>query len=246
MQGIKIYGSPWQPWFHDWAFNVERGEAIRQKVGGIRLLPWCCPCCSSRRALPLSLSQSPRALTMFWNHAFGCSHGMQWKRIPSDTDILMTHGPPIGHGDLLFPSGERSGRGCGTVASSAQRMQLAQLAHVPVRHVCRQGCVDLLREVQLRVQPKFHVFGHIHGKRLLAVRAGAGLRIAVRPQAWSAPASPSSPKPFVDTEAYGQTTDGFTQFINASTCDYRYTPHQPPIVFDMPLPTPDRGDCAGV
>lgn len=26
--GIKFYGSPWQPWFHDWAFNAVRGEEI--------------------------------------------------------------------------------------------------------------------------------------------------------------------------------------------------------------------------
>jgi Icc-related predicted phosphoesterase len=26
--GLKFWGSPVQPWFHDWAFNVQRGEAI--------------------------------------------------------------------------------------------------------------------------------------------------------------------------------------------------------------------------
>jgi Icc-related predicted phosphoesterase len=31
INGIKIYGSPWQPWFFDWAFNLERGEEIKQK-----------------------------------------------------------------------------------------------------------------------------------------------------------------------------------------------------------------------
>lgn len=31
IDGIKIYGSPWQPRFYDWAFNVERGDAIAQK-----------------------------------------------------------------------------------------------------------------------------------------------------------------------------------------------------------------------
>lgn len=31
IDGIKIYGSPWQPWFHDWAFNAHRGEAIAEK-----------------------------------------------------------------------------------------------------------------------------------------------------------------------------------------------------------------------
>lgn len=28
IEGIKIFGSPIQPWFHGWAFNVQRGEAI--------------------------------------------------------------------------------------------------------------------------------------------------------------------------------------------------------------------------
>lgn len=30
IEGIKIYGSPWQPWFHDWAFNAIRGEDIKK------------------------------------------------------------------------------------------------------------------------------------------------------------------------------------------------------------------------
>lgn len=25
IEGLKFYGSPWQPWFHNWAFNVQRG-----------------------------------------------------------------------------------------------------------------------------------------------------------------------------------------------------------------------------
>lgn len=31
IDGIKIYGSPWQPRFYDWAFNVNRGDAIAKK-----------------------------------------------------------------------------------------------------------------------------------------------------------------------------------------------------------------------
>lgn len=31
IDGIKIYGSPWQPRFHNWAFNVNRGWGIAQK-----------------------------------------------------------------------------------------------------------------------------------------------------------------------------------------------------------------------
>jgi len=48
---IKIYGSPWQPEFHNWAFNLPRnGNILNEK----------------------------------------------WNKIPTDTDILVTHGPSYG------------------------------------------------------------------------------------------------------------------------------------------------------
>ena len=83
--GIRVYGSPWQPQFFDWAFNLERGK----------------PC------------------------------ALAWKKIPAGVDIVVTHGPPLGHGDQT---------------STGQRA----------------GCVNLLHEIQYRIQPKYHVFGHIH------------------------------------------------------------------------------------
>ena len=36
VDGLAIWGSPWQPWFYDWAFNLERGEEIAMKW---RLIP---------------------------------------------------------------------------------------------------------------------------------------------------------------------------------------------------------------
>ena len=30
IEGLKIWGSPITPWFHDWAFNRIRGEAIKK------------------------------------------------------------------------------------------------------------------------------------------------------------------------------------------------------------------------
>ena len=54
----------------------------------------------------------------------------KWSRIPSDTDILMTHGPPFGFGDLTKDG--------------------------------NQGCKFLMKEISERIQPKLHVFGHIH------------------------------------------------------------------------------------
>jgi len=84
IDGVNFYGSPWQPRFLDWAFNLDRGPLLAEK----------------------------------------------WALIPNDTDVLITHGPPRGHGDVCF-NGERA------------------------------GCADLLRRVR-DVQPKFHLFGHIH------------------------------------------------------------------------------------
>jgi predicted phosphohydrolase len=50
IDGVSFWGSPWQPWFYDWAFNVERGPQIAAK----------------------------------------------WSLIPPRTDVLITHGPPMG------------------------------------------------------------------------------------------------------------------------------------------------------
>nr|XP_022324332.1 metallophosphoesterase MPPED2-like [Crassostrea virginica]XP_022324333.1 metallophosphoesterase MPPED2-like [Crassostrea virginica] len=60
--GIKIHGSPWQPEYFDWGFNLPRGQ----------------PCLT------------------------------KWNRIPCDTDILITHSPPLGHGDKCY-DGVRAG-----------------------------------------------------------------------------------------------------------------------------------------
>ncbi len=54
IEGVRFWGSPWQPWFFDWAFNLHRGVPIREK----------------------------------------------WDLIPGDTDVLITHGPPLGFGDV--------------------------------------------------------------------------------------------------------------------------------------------------
>ncbi len=57
IEGMKIYGSPWQPWSRDelkdekWSFGLRRGSVDLQK---------------------------------------------KWKRIPDNTDILITHCPPRG------------------------------------------------------------------------------------------------------------------------------------------------------
>ena len=55
IDGIKFYGSPWQPEFNNWAFNAPRGERMKNI----------------------------------------------WSNIPDDVNVLITHGPPHGIGDLV-------------------------------------------------------------------------------------------------------------------------------------------------
>ncbi len=62
IEGVAFYGSPWQPAFLGWAFNLDRGEALAAK----------------------------------------------WRAIPDDTDVLITHGPPAGIGDLCS-NGDHAG-----------------------------------------------------------------------------------------------------------------------------------------
>ena len=88
--GVKFWGSPWQPQFYDWAFNLERGLPLKEK----------------------------------------------WQQIPSDTDVLITHGPPK------------------EILDEAPRKGILNYLNV--------GCKNLREEVLYRIQPKYHVFGHIH------------------------------------------------------------------------------------
>lgn len=85
---VKIYGSPWQPEFCNWAFNLPRGKELEKK----------------------------------------------WDKIPRDTDVLITHGPPYGILDTVRKSDRANHLGC-----------------------------EELRLVVDRIKPKIHVFGHIHG-----------------------------------------------------------------------------------
>ncbi len=62
IEGVHFWGSPWQPAFHDWAFNLPRGAPLAEK----------------------------------------------WAAIPTDVNVLITHGPPLGFGDR-GPSAGRKG-----------------------------------------------------------------------------------------------------------------------------------------
>eukprot|EP01094_Clydonella_sp_ATCC50884_P022919 TRINITY_DN5376_c0_g1_i2.p1 TRINITY_DN5376_c0_g1~~TRINITY_DN5376_c0_g1_i2.p1 ORF type:complete len:249 (-),score=51.60 TRINITY_DN5376_c0_g1_i2:831-1577(-) len=55
IEGVQFYGSPWQPEFCGWGFNLTRGEELREV----------------------------------------------WQKIPKETQVLITHGPPKGTLPLL-------------------------------------------------------------------------------------------------------------------------------------------------
>lgn len=86
VEGLKIYGSPWQPRFFDWAFNADRGDIIQK----------------------------------------------YWDQIPDDTNVLLTHGPPMGIGDETKRAKDI---GCANLRNTIQ-YRLKKL--------------------------KLHVFGHVH------------------------------------------------------------------------------------
>jgi len=81
--GLRVWGSPWQPRFYDWAFNLDRGPRLAAK----------------------------------------------WALIPADTDILVTHGPPMGTLDLT-PRGDRAG--CEALAARLEhlRVRLHVFGHI--------------------------------------------------------------------------------------------------------------------
>ena len=60
-----------------------------------------------------------------------CGKVKFYYQIPSNTEILLTHGPPVAVGDYTR-RGEHA------------------------------GCVDLLDQIQNRIKPLYHCFGHIH------------------------------------------------------------------------------------
>jgi len=103
--GLKIWGSPISPWFHNWAFNRLRDTAHMDDYDE--------PYADVNKYIKL-----------------------HWDMIPMDSDIIVTHSPPYGHGDLLAHKFRRDNE-------------------------TRVGCVDLMNRI-LEVKPKVSIFGHIH------------------------------------------------------------------------------------
>lgn len=91
VEGLKIWGSPWQNWFYDWAFNAHEPE--------LEII---------------------------------------YSKIPNDVDIIVSHGPPFGYGDLA--PRYKAGKSIGSENAGSKALLSA---------------ID-------RINPKLVVTGHIH------------------------------------------------------------------------------------
>jgi calcineurin-like phosphoesterase family protein len=87
--GLKVWGTPWQPWFYDWAYNAPRRDGER-----------------------------------FLAEKFAL--------IPDDTDIVVCHGPPRGHGDHAPGSKGQPHIGSSALTDAIQRLQprLVVVGHI--------------------------------------------------------------------------------------------------------------------
>lgn len=87
IEGLKFYGSPWQPWFHGWAFNFPApGKEMRFNGG---------------------LVQSPEDIEYSKMVAI-----KTWAKIPDDVDVLVTHSPPKGIMDKAWYDRDDDRVGC--------------------------------------------------------------------------------------------------------------------------------------
>jgi predicted phosphodiesterase len=106
---FKIHGSPVTPWFFDWAWNrsIRDDHQVYDPRQGNRG--------GSKSVQPIK---------------------PHWDMIPMDTDILVTHGPPVNILDeLLYVDGTPKGQFV--------------------------GCPHLAERIK-EVKPDLHIFGHIH------------------------------------------------------------------------------------
>jgi len=97
IDGIKFYGSPYTPWFYDWAFNIKDDSDLIKK----------------------------------------------WSNIPTDTNVLITHGPPRSFCDL---TDRYVNAGCKFLLERIHTLPNLK-AHV-FGHIHESYGVELYKEVQ--------------------------------------------------------------------------------------------------
>lgn len=136
----------------------------------------------------------------------GAAIAAAWDAIPTDADIVITHGPAAGHGDAVWKG----------------------------RREESVGCEDLLATVTTRVRPAVCVAGHIHegyGCTLHPATLHIGGSAGPAPTKSAAAASAAAAAPSSSTGEPGE--DGHIVFINAATCNLRYQPANRPVIFTV-------------
>lgn len=121
------------PGNHDWCLEQNEGacRSLVKAIGGVNLL-----IDESIEIMGFKIYGSPWT-PKFGNWSFMRSRSAMsqiWSKIPNDTDILVTHGPPYGHNDFV-----PARRGMGRVV----------------------GCLELTKRVY-ELDLLLHMFGHIH------------------------------------------------------------------------------------
>eukprot|EP01083_Nonionella_stella_P016465 45957_1 len=73
----------------------------------------------------------------------------KWEAIPSDTDIVVSHLPPLGIFDLAW----------GAKYDFSDACKVCGDTHKKYKH---WGCATLKKNIVERIKPKLHLFGHVH------------------------------------------------------------------------------------
>ena len=120
--------------FADWLERTDAGAIVgiagnhdfvaEADPGLMRSLPWTYLCDESAEVGGLVVHGSPWTPT-FREWAFMRDEAeleRVWARIPDDADLVVTHGPPLGHGDLVV-----DGRHAGSASLARRLAELARL-----------------------------------------------------------------------------------------------------------------------
>lgn len=153
LRGVKVGGGFKEavivPGNHDWMAERDPNEMrVRMEEAGMTYL-------DHLPAEVLGLRFFGSGYTpAFFDWALNVKRGPDlarlWAQIPDDTQVLVTHGPPMGRLDVVRrPDGDPDSTYYGTTPK--------------VRHIeTHVGCADLRDRIRQLRDLKLHVFGHIH------------------------------------------------------------------------------------
>lgn len=101
IEGLKIFGSAYTPYFFNWAWNAGRDATEAA-------------------------------------HTFKPFIGDKWAEIPDDTEILITHGPPMGYLDIAvdYNTGQHKNVGCWELSKRIKELSSLKISAFGHLHFC--------------------------------------------------------------------------------------------------------------